>query len=92
MKHEADVPAFPGLRLASKASSSGYDTLALKERAGLWRGEAGRTHVAAMRAFCLDAAEKCEQRIHRSLFTPIICESPYSKSDVQAGNDFRGAT
>lgn len=49
-----------------------YDPIVLMERAKLWKIEAEASTLAAMRAFCLEEAEKCEQLASQSLVTPVL--------------------
>lgn len=51
---------------------SPYDPITLEEGARLWRTEAEAASLPALRAFCLEEAERCERRIRDSLATPIL--------------------
>jgi hypothetical protein len=55
-------------------SRSPYDLVVLRERAELWRVEAAKATLEAMRTFCLTEADRCERRVQMSLSTPVIRE------------------
>lgn len=57
-----------------RMSKSPYDLSVLQERAALWRTEAAVARFEAMRQFCLNEADLCEQRVQMSLSTPVILE------------------
>jgi hypothetical protein len=67
---------------ASTPVPSEYDTRALLVRAEQWRAEAASVTLEAMRAFCLDEAERHEQRLQRSLSTPVFHGWGHTESDV----------
>jgi hypothetical protein len=56
-------------------TNSPYDLTVLQERAQLWRAEAAAATLEAMRIFCLAEADRCEHRVHLSLWTPVIREA-----------------
>jgi hypothetical protein len=64
----------PRDQAARRGTQSPYDTHTLRERARQWRIEAAKVTNHAMREFCLDEADKCEHRVRRSLYTPIVRE------------------
>ena len=55
-------------------SRSPYDLSVLRERAALWRAEAAVARFEAVRVFCLSEADRCEHRVQKSLWTPVLRE------------------